>query len=57
MDVDAADEIIRQLKRFAYPESITTEVMENLCLAVTDLDEKQAAIWIDKFEQKLEENT
>lgn len=56
MDVDAADEIVRQLKRFAYSESIMTEVMENLCLAVTDLDEKQVTVWIDKFEQELEEN-
>lgn len=55
MDVDTADEIIRQLKRFAYPESIMTEVMENLCLAVTDLDEEQVAIWTNKFEQELEE--
>lgn len=56
MDVDAADEIIRQLKRFAYSESIMTEVMENLCLAVTNLDEEQVAIWTDKFEQELEGN-
>lgn len=56
MDVDAADEIIRQLKRFAYSENIMTEVMENLCLAVTNLDEEQVAIWTDKFEQELEEN-
>lgn len=57
MDVDAADEIIRQLKRFAYSESIMTEVMENLCLSVTNLDEEQVALWTDKFEQKLEEDT
>lgn len=55
MDVDAADEIVRQLKRFAYSESIMTEVMENLCLAVTNLDEEQVAVWTDKFEQELEE--
>lgn len=56
MDVDAADEIIRQLKRFAYSERIMTEVMENLCMAVTNLDEEQVVIWTDKFEQELEEN-
>lgn len=56
MDVDAADEIIRQLKRFAYSEKIMTEVMENLCLAVTNLDEEQVAIWTEKFEEELEEN-
>ena len=55
MDVDTADEIIKQLKRFAYPEIIMTEVMENLCLAVTNLDEEQTAVWADKFEQELEE--
>jgi len=56
MDVDTADEIIRQLKRFAYSEIIMTEVMENLCLAVTNLDEEQTAVWTGIFEQKLEEN-
>lgn len=55
MDVDAADEIIRQLKRFAYSESIMTGVMENLILAVTNLDEEQVSVWTDKFEQELEE--
>lgn len=53
MDVDTADEIVRQLKRFAYPESIMTDVMENLCLAVTNLDEEQTAVWTDKFEQEM----
>ncbi|MCM1159808.1 MAG: response regulator [Roseburia sp.] len=53
MDVDTADEIIEQLKRFAYPPDIRTEVMDNLCLAVINLDEEQAAVWIDKFEEKL----
>lgn len=57
MDIDTADEIIRQLKRFAYPDNILKEVMENLCLAVTNLDEEQTAVWTGKFEQKLEENT
>lgn len=56
MDVDTADEIIRQIKRFAYSEKIMTEVMGNLCLAVTDLDEEQVAVWTDQFEQELEEN-
>ena len=53
MDVDTADEIVRQLKRFAYPESIMTEVMANLCLAVTNLDEEQTAVWTDKFEEEM----
>lgn len=56
MDVDTADEIIMQLKRFAYPESIMGEVMDNLCLAVTNLDEEQTAVWADKFEQEMEED-
>lgn len=56
MDVDTADEIIRQLKRYAYPERIMAEVMENLCLAVTNLDEEQTMIWADRFERELEEN-
>lgn len=56
MDVDAADEIIRQLKRFSFPEKIMTEVMEKLCLAVIDLDEQQTAVWTGKFEQIMEES-
>lgn len=53
MDVDTADEILRQLKRYAYPESIMTGVMDNLCLAVTNLDEEQTAVWTYKFEQEM----
>lgn len=53
MDVDSADEIILQLKRYKYPDNIMTEVMDNLCLAVTNLDEEQTAVWINKFEQEL----
>lgn len=53
MDVDTADEIIQQLKRFAYPENIMTEVMGNLCLAVTNLDEEQTVVWINKFEHEM----
>lgn len=53
MDVDTADEIIRHLKRFAYPQRIQTEIMEHLCLAVTNLDEEQTAEWTRKFEEEL----
>ena len=56
MDVDTADEIIKQLKRYEYSESITMEVMDNLCLAVTNLDEEQTAVWTNKFEEKLGED-
>lgn len=53
MDVDTADEIIKQLKRFAYPEGVMTEIMENLCLAVNDLDEEQTTEWSHKLEQEM----
>lgn len=53
MDVDTADEIIQQLRQFAYPEKIMTEVMENLSLAAFNMDGEQAALWIDRFEQEL----
>ncbi len=53
MDVDTADEIMKQLKRFVYPEVIMTEVMENLCRAVINLDEEQTVVWTDRFEQEL----
>lgn len=55
MDVDTADEIMKQLKKYEYPESIMTEVMEKLSLAVTNLDEEQTAVWAGKFEQELRE--
>lgn len=55
MDVDTADNIMEELKRFSYPESIETEVMEKLSLAVTNLDEEQTKVWVNKFIQELEE--
>lgn len=56
MDVDTADEIMQELKRFSYPKIIMTEVLGGLSLAVTDLDEEQTAIWADRFEQELKED-
>ncbi|MCM1500013.1 MAG: hypothetical protein NC124_16245, partial [Clostridium sp.] len=56
MDVDTADEIMQQLKRFSYPEIIMSEVLEKLSLAVANLDEEQTAVWVDKFEQELKED-
>lgn len=53
MDVDTADEIMKQLKRFRYPEFIMTTVMENLGLAVAELDAEQAAVWIREFESAM----
>ncbi|MCH5266323.1 MAG: response regulator [Lachnospiraceae bacterium] len=53
MDVDTADEIMKELKKFTYSDKIMTEVMENLSLAVTNLDEEQTVVWSNKFEQEL----
>lgn len=44
MDVDTADEIIRQLKRFAFHDE-AAEAVENLAFAVMDLDAEQALEW------------
>ena len=54
MDVDTADNIMEELKRFTYPGNIETEVMEKLSLAVTNLDEEQTNVWVNKFIQELE---
>lgn len=53
MDVDTADEIVKQLKRFEYPNGIMAETVENLYHAVTNLDEEQTTIWSNKLEQEL----
>lgn len=57
MEVDTADEIMQELKRFSYPEIIMSEVLEKLNAAVTNLDEEQTVRWADKFEQELKEAT
>lgn len=53
MDVDTADEIMKQLKRFAYTKESTKEILEKLDLAVTNLDEEQTAVWSEKMEEEL----
>lgn len=53
MDVDTADEIIKELKRFQYPNDVVEGILENLCLAVTNLDQEQTEEWSIKFEQEL----
>lgn len=53
MDIDTADEMIQQLKRFEYVKPAMVEAMENLCLAVTNLDEEQTELWSSKLEQEL----
>lgn len=53
MDVDTADEIMKQLMRFQYTEYIADTVLKNLSRAVTDLDEEEADRWIDRWEEEL----
>ena len=53
MDIDTADEIMRKLKRFAFPDGVMKETLENLCLAVANLEQEQAEAWSDKLEQEL----
>ena len=53
LDVDTADETMKKLRSYAYSENIMTEIMGKLSLAVTNLDEEQTVIWIEKFEQEL----
>ncbi len=54
MDVDAADEIMKQLNRFRYPEKNMTEAVRKLGLAVADLDEEQTEVWSHVLEQEIE---
>lgn len=55
MDVDTADEIMRQLKTYEYTADIMTDVMEKLNLAVINLDEEQTTVWTKEFERRLGE--
>lgn len=48
MDVDTADEIMHQLKRYAYREE-AAEAVENLALAVMDLDQERTAEWSNRL--------
>lgn len=47
MDVDAADEIVGQLKQFAYPKELQGS-MEDIYLAVTNLDGELVSEKIDE---------
>ena len=42
MDIDTADEIIKQIKQYLFPDSLS-ELIEKLDIAVTNLDETQTA--------------
>lgn len=53
MDVDTADEIIEQLKQFEYLEDEMKETVEELCLAVANLDEEQTAALSERLEQQI----
>lgn len=53
MDVDTADEILKQLKKYEFPEGVMAEAMGNLCVAVTNLEEEQTVLWSNKIEQEL----
>ena len=58
MDIDTADEIIKQLKKVSYPEPVRP-VMEQLSLAVNNLDAEQTMQQIQELEtifHQMEEN-
>lgn len=53
MDVDTADEIIKQINRFTYSDNEMAGTVEALGLAVTNLDDKQTTTWADKLDQQI----
>lgn len=53
MDVDAADEIMKQLNRFRYPGKNMAEAVRKLGLAVADLDGEQTEVWCHVLEQEI----
>ena len=55
MDVDRADEIMLQLKEVSLPSEEMQQVLEALCAAVTDLEQKEVIIWCDRLEELYEE--
>lgn len=55
MDIDTADEIMRHLETFQYPESIRA-LMEELSLSVTNLDASQTSEIIGKLEKTINSN-
>lgn len=48
MDIDTADEIIQQIKRFHYPDRVLSNI-EKLELAVANLDAEQTGVEIEKM--------
>lgn len=52
MDVDTADEMVKQLGEFDYPEEVV-ETVDAIYLAVTNLDEEQTAELSEQLEQQL----
>lgn len=55
MDVDTADEIIKQLNHFTYPEAGMAKAVEALGLAVANLDEEQTMVWAEDLEQQIKQ--
>lgn len=57
MDVDTADEMMRQLQRYEYTGKDMIEILDNLSQAVINLEVEQAKIWIGQWEQRLKVKT
>lgn len=55
MDVDQADEIIRQLKEVSLPSQKMQQALEALCAAVMDLEQKEVIIWCVRLEDLYEQ--
>lgn len=53
MDIDTSDEIVKQLKSYAYPETLES-ILEEISLAVSELDEERTVMGIKKFEEELQ---
>ena len=55
MDVDRADEILRQLKEVSLPTEEMQQALAALCAAVTELEQNDVIIWCDRLEELYEE--
>lgn len=54
MDVDTADEAVKKMELFEYPNEAMKEAVNGISLAVTDLDEDKTLLWCEKLENEAE---
>lgn len=53
MDVDAADEVISQLRKYAYPTASMEEDLKGLCEAVAELEDEKTLLYCNRLLQSI----